>query len=102
MENTTMMSAEEFFGAVGMDNRSVRKGKARGKRAGKSRFDELKVKMVMRIYGVPRARATEIIAGRPQEMQMLERTKAGAVADSKRSHADDDEMMSAAEFFNED
>ena len=65
VKDDEIMSAEEFFG--GIDNgkkNSSRTRRTRGKKAAEDLFTKLKVKMVMRIYGVSRARALEIIAGR--------------------------------------
>ena len=57
------MTAEEFFGEI--DNgKSSRTGRTRGKKTEEDLFAKMKVKMVMRIYGVSRSKALEIIAGR--------------------------------------
>lgn len=100
MEKETMMSAEEFFGELEKGKTPVRKGGARGKKTGKDFFAELKVKMVMRIYGATRARAMEIIAGRAVEKDELERAKERAKR-SKISSPEppDGDLMSAEEFF---
>ena len=89
MDKETMMSAEEFFGEPRKHNAPVRRGKARGRRVDKDLLAELKLKMVMRIYSVPRARAAAIIAGRAGERQALE--------EARRLHGD--ETMAAEEFF---
>ena len=98
MDNETIMSAEEFFGEPAKDKTPARTGKARRKRLNKDPFAELKIKMVMRIYGVTRARAMEIIAGRAEEAQEMERAK-NRDERSEGRPSDDEELMSAAEFF---
>ena len=104
MNNEQIMSAEEFFGEPAKDKTPARTGNARGKRSNKDLFTELKIKMVMRIYGVSRARAMEIIVGRADERQEMERAKESLSACSRRRPSDDEdeELMSAADFFGED
>ena len=63
-----VMSAEEFFGELAYEKKApVRKGRRRGKKSANDLFAEIKVKMVMRIYGVTKARALEILADRAEE-----------------------------------
>ena len=102
MNNEKIMSAEEFFGEPVKDKTPARTGKARGKRSNKDLFTELKIKMVMRIYGVSRARAMEIIAGRADEKLEMERAEERPSVRSRRRTSDDEELMSAADFFGED
>lgn len=97
MDNETLMSAEEFFGVSKKSNAPACRGKARGKSVGNDLFAELKVKMVMRIYKVSRARAAAIIAGRADERQALECER--EAARKARRDRQDDEFMSAADFF---
>ena len=66
------------------------------KKAKKDIFAGIKVKMVMRIYGVSRARALEIIAGRAAEKKALAAAKESK---GKKAPADLDGLMSAEEFF---
>ena len=63
-------------------------------------FAEVKIKMVMNIYGVSRSMALELIAGRSASgVSNGDAGRANAEKASRhRSHVDD-EMMSAAEFF---
>ena len=98
MNNETIMTAEEFLGELAKGKVPTRTGKARGKRSKQDIFAELKIKMVMRIYGVTRARAMEIIAGRAEEAQEMERAK-NRDERSEGRPSDDEELMSAAEFF---
>ena len=98
MKNDDIMSAEEFFGEVEKDKAPVRMGKARGKGSKTDLFAELKVKMVMRIYGVSKKRALEIIAGRAAEKRALE---SGNGNDGRASGKDEGGFMSAKEFFGE-
>ena len=92
------MSAEEFFGEVEKGKAPVRMGQARGKRSKADLFAELKVKMVMRIYGVSKARALEIIAGRAAEKKAL---ADGSGKDDRKAKKDEGEFMSALDFFGE-
>jgi hypothetical protein len=73
-------------------------GKRRAKRGVKKDvFAEIKTKMVMRIYGVTKARALEIIAGREAERKALEADKERM---AKRGGGDDGgDIMSAADLF---
>jgi len=71
MNNETMMTAEEFFGEPATAKTPATKSRARGKKSRDDLFTEAKIKMVMRIYGVPRKRALGIIAGRHSEKEEL-------------------------------
>jgi len=89
------MTAEEFFG--GADNgkkNSSRAPRKRGKKAEEDLFASVKTKMVMRVFGVSRARALEIIAGKDGEQAAAETDE--AVADETD---DDGVFMTAREFF---
>ena len=100
MNKKTMMSGEELFLDMESGEKApVRKGRGRGKKSLNDLFDELKVKMVMRIYGVSRMRALEIIAERADEKLDVERSKECETRQGKRHSDDDDGMVSAAEFF---
>ena len=96
MNDETTMSAEDFFGETEKDKTPVRMVRAHGKRSKKNHFAELKVKMVMRIYGVSKVHALEIIAGRAAEKTALEDAKENK---RKKAKTDVDELMSAEEFF---
>ena len=67
-----IMSAEEFFGGLAGEKKAPRKCRSRGKKP-QARFAAVKVKMVMRIHGVSRARALEIIAERESETRTAEK-----------------------------
>ena len=98
MNNETIMSTEEFFGEVEKDKAPVRMGKARGKGSKTDLFSELKVKMVMRIYGVSKKCALEIIDGRAAEKRVRE---SGNGNDGRALGKDEGGFMSAADFFGE-
>ena len=98
MNDETIMSAEEFFGEVEKDKAPVRMGKARGKGSRTDLFSELKVKMVMRIYGVSKKRALEIIDGRAVAKRAHE---SGNGNDGRASGKDEGGFMSAKDFFGE-
>ena len=66
------LSAEEFFGEIGEPKKAPRKCRSRGKKP-ETLFAAVKVKMVMRIYGVSRAKALEIIAKRESEAKAAEK-----------------------------
>ena len=67
-----IMSAEEFFGGLTDGKKAPRKCRSRGKKP-EALFAAVKVKMVMRIYGVSRAKALEIIAKRESEAKAAEK-----------------------------
>ena len=89
-----IMSAEEFFGGIAGGKKAPRKCRLRGKKPA-ALFAAVKVKMVMRIYGVSRAQALEIIAKRESEVRAAE----GEGADRSAASGRAGEFMSAAEFF---
>ena len=93
-----VMSAEEFFGGLENEKKApVRKGRRRAKKSANDLFAEVKVKMVMRVYGVTKARALEILADRDDEKKPSE-----ASAGNVNEIEDDEEdvpFMSAEEFF---
>ena len=91
-----IMSAEEFFGGITGGKKSPRKCSSRGKKS-EALFAAVKVKMVMRIYGVSRVQALEIIAKRESETSAAE----GEGADRSTAEDRDGEFMSAREFFGE-
>ena len=97
-----MISDDElFFEEKNGTKVPARKGMGRGKKSSNDLFGKLKIKMVMRIYGVTRARAMEIIAGRAEEAREMERAKKRDARPEDRP-SDDEELMSAAEFFGAD
>ena len=85
-----MIDTEEFFDEMDRCGKvPVQKSKDRRKRSGKDLFAEIKVKMVMRIYSVPQARALEIIAAREAACRAAEKAESGSA---------DDELMDAGTF----
>ena len=70
------------------------------KKSGKDLFEEIKIKMVMKVHGISRNKAMELIAKRGASGAA--NGEAGGVRDEKagrrRSYVDDD-VMSAEEFF---
>ena len=99
MSEERIMTAEEFFGGIESDKgmgsmSSSRRRKGRAKKT----FADIKVRMVMRIYGVTRAKAEKIISERAAA-----KTEAGAAAKAAGAAEDcglgDVELMSAEEFF---
>ena len=97
MKDDDVMSDEELFEEIDlMPKNSLPVARKRLKKAKKEIFAGIKVKMVMRIYGVSKARALEIIAGRAAEKKALEDAKENK---GKKGKTDVDELMSAEEFF---
>ena len=97
MKDDDIMSDEEIFEGIDLAPKNPRPvARKRLKKAKKDILAEIKVKMVMRIYGVSRARALEIIAGRAAEKKALEEAKENK---GKKGKTDVDELMSAEEFF---
>ena len=85
-----MFDAEELFEDINKGGKvPVQKSKDRRKRSAKNLFAEIKVKMVMRIYGVSRVQALEIIA---------EREAARKAAEKAESSSADNELMDAGTF----
>ena len=92
------VSAEELLGEVEEERRRVpngnaRKSKKKAKTSAQNRFAKIKVKMVMRIYGVSQVRALEIIAGRAAERQEIERARAKAQPGGKSGSERPPEFM---------
>ena len=86
-----MIDTEDIFDEMDRCGKvPVQKSKDRKKRSGKNLFAEVKVKRVMRIYGVPRARALEIIAARESARKAAEKAESSSA---------DDELMDAGTFF---
>ena len=97
MKDDDVMSDEELFEEIDlMPKNPLPVARKRLKKAKKEIFAGIKVKMVMRIYGVSRARALEIIAGRAAEKKALEDAKD---KDGKKAKKDEARFMSAEEFF---
>ena len=86
-----MIDTEDIFDEMDRCGKvPVQKSKDSRKRSEKDIFAEIKVKMVMRIYGVSRVRALEIIA---------EREAARKAAEKAESRSADGERMDAGAFF---
>ena len=66
-DKTTISDDELFFEEKSGTKVPARKGMGRGKKSSNDLFAEVKVKMVMRVYGVTKARALEILADRADE-----------------------------------
>lgn len=84
--------------------RAARKERGRTKNVKGDLFEQLKVKMVMRIYGVSCEQAKEIIVGRMAESAALEAENAAkrekrARNFRRRVRDDDDEWIPASEIF---
>ena len=89
-----IMSAEEFFGEIDEGKKNVsRRSRVRGKSAADDLFAKMKVKMVMRIYGVSRAKALAIIADRNGDQKAVE-----SANDSSNTN-EGGGLMTAEEFF---
>ena len=98
-DDDKIMTAEEFFGGIQSDRGlgSMSSPRRRRGRAEKT-FADIKARMVMRIYGVTRAKAEKIISDRAAgKAEALAAAKAPGAVDDCAS--DDDELMSAEEFF---
>ena len=83
---------------------SVHKSSGRTCGKDKAAFENMKVKMVMRIYGVTRAAALRMIADRKRECEDAAAEEAARRSRRKPSRPGwisrpDDEFMSAEEFF---
>ena len=99
MSEERIMTAEEFFGGIESDKgRGSMSSPRRRRGRAKNTFADIKARMVMRIYGVTRAKAEKIISERAAA-----KTKSGAAAKAAGAAEDcglgDVELMSAEEFF---
>lgn len=98
-DDDEIMTAEEFFGET-ENNKGAgcASGSRPRKRRAKKTFADIKARMVMRIYGVTRAKAEKIISERAAA-----KTEAGAAAKAAGAAGDcgsgDVDLMSAEEFF---
>lgn len=98
-DDDEIMTAEEFFGELeGERGEGCSGGSRPRKRRAKSTFEDIKARMVMRIYGVTRAKAEKIISERAAA-----KTESGAAAKAAGAAEDcglgDVELMSGEEFF---
>ena len=94
-EDDEIMSAEEFFGGIAKSKNAPAKiSRKRRKRTADDLFQEAKLRMVMRIYGVSRAKALEIIAARAKKSE--DGVKSG---DCQATPSGNDELTSVEEFF---
>lgn len=94
-----IMTAEEFFGE--MENRKSTGGSVGArpkKRCANKTFAAIKARMVMRIYGVTRAKAESIISERGTASAEVDAAVNPNGAEKNRG-GDDVEIMSAEEFF---
>ena len=97
-DDDEIMTAEEFFGGIQSDRGLGSMSSPRRRRGrAKNTFADIKARMVMRIYGVTRAKAERIISDRAAEkVAVLAAAKTPGAVDDCAS--DDDELMSAEEF----
>ena len=96
-DTNDLITAEEFFGGISKTERTPDKtSRRRRKRPTTDLFEETKLRMVMRINGVSRAKALEIIADRAKKPPRGD--DSGDCAASSDDD-DDDGTMSAEEFF---
>ena len=70
-DKTTISDDELFFEEKSGTKVPARKGMGRGKKSSNDLFAEVKVKMVMRVYGVTKAHALEILARQPVGLHRL-------------------------------
>ncbi len=85
-----MIDTEDIFDEMDRCGKvPVQKSKDRRKRSEKDIFAEIKVKMVMRIYGVARVEALEIIAARESARKAAEKAESSSA---------DNELMDAGTF----
>lgn len=98
-DDDEIMTAEEFFGELEGERGEGCSGWSRPrKRRAKSTFEDIKARMVMRLYGVTRAKAEKIISNRAAGK--AEALVAAKVASAEGDcDTDDVELMSAEEFF---
>ena len=96
IKDDEIMSAEEFFGGIGNgEKNSSRTPRPRGKKTAKDLFAKMKVKMIMRIYGVSRAKALAIIA----EREAAKTAENGKAPEDGKTGDTDETLLPAEEFF---
>ena len=96
IKDDEIMSAEEFFGEIDNGRKSSsRMSLPRGKKSADDLFAKMKVKMVMRIYGVSRSKAHEIII----EHELAKAAGSDKAHDGRGKAGSDETLMSAEEFF---
>ena len=97
---TEKIIVEEFAFDEVEDGRSAgAKPKLDGRMAKKDLFAEIKVKMVMRIYGVPRSKAERIIAERCKTTSAPVDGKNRSAAAMSHRMVFDDDMIPVDDFF---
>ena len=88
-DDEIIMSAAEFFGETANNKGAGRMVGARSRKGrAKTTFTDIKARMVMRIYGVTRAKAEKIIAER--EANPAEETAAVNPYGAMNGHEDED------------
>lgn len=75
MEDELTMSADEFFGVTKLGKAAPRAARSSKQLTRKALFDRVKVRMVMRIYGVSCADAVGIIAEHAQARVAADRER---------------------------
>ena len=99
-DDDEVMSAEEFFGGLEKKKKApVHKGRGRAKKSANDLFTEVKVKMVMRVYGVTKARALEILADRADEKDTPPAPDGDANVVDDNDDDDDVKFLPASELF---
>ena len=88
---------ELLDGGVTVKSADCMSGSRPRRRRVKKSFDDIKARMVMRIYGVTREKAKKIISMRAAEISAAAAAKAAAAAGLVSG---DGEMAGAEEFFN--
>ena len=91
MKDDEEIDYEELFDDKPKNKGPRRTARRRAKKARKDIFGDIKTRMVMRIYGVSKARALHIIAGRNSEREALEAAKG--------DEAPENDLMTAKDFF---
>ena len=98
-DNETML-AEDFFDCVEDGEKGAsRKRRVRGQQSAEALLEKVKIKMVMRIYGVSRARALKIIAGCAEEPPAEETAAKEAAKNKRAARRHTGEFKSADYFF---
>ena len=85
MEDELTLSADEFFGVTNLGKEVPRAARSSKQLTRKALFDRVKVRMVMRIYGVSCADAVGIIADHAHARALADRERMQALEMARRA-----------------
>ena len=94
MSEERIMTAEEFFGELeGAKGAGCASGSRPRKRRAKKTFEDIKARMVMRIYGVTREKAEKIISERAASAGTESGVNSAGAARVRERFLDPDDLL---------